>query len=132
MDDALKRLVVPALRERGFKGSLPHFRRAGDARIDLLTFQFSRSDKPEFVVELAHCPLSGIEHAWGEHVPPTKVTAHDVSPRSRSRLGATEQQHDHWFHYGTASDAEIGVVVDRIIGLLDTQGERYWSSVQNG
>jgi Domain of unknown function (DUF4304) len=37
---SLKELFVPALRQRGFKGSLPHFRRPLKDRIDLLTVQF--------------------------------------------------------------------------------------------
>ncbi len=37
----LKRVVVPVLRELGFRGSFPPFRRTGDTRVDLLLFQFS-------------------------------------------------------------------------------------------
>jgi hypothetical protein len=43
MDEALKAHVVPALRERGFKGSLPHFRRLRSDRVDLLTVQFDKT-----------------------------------------------------------------------------------------
>jgi hypothetical protein len=43
MDAALKETFVPALRERGFKGSLPHFRRLLSDRIDLLAVQQGRS-----------------------------------------------------------------------------------------
>jgi hypothetical protein len=42
MVSSLKSIFVPALRERGFKGSLPHFRRLMSDRIDLLTIQFDR------------------------------------------------------------------------------------------
>jgi hypothetical protein len=34
--------VVPVLRERGFLGSFPHFRRPTAASIHLLTFQLTR------------------------------------------------------------------------------------------
>ncbi|WP_144697743.1 DUF4304 domain-containing protein [Fictibacillus phosphorivorans] len=42
MDAALKQVVIPILREQGFKGSLPHFRRVNKKNIDLITFQFNR------------------------------------------------------------------------------------------
>ena len=39
---ALREIVVPVLRDMGFRGSFLHFRRFRDTRIDLLTFQFNR------------------------------------------------------------------------------------------
>lgn len=42
MDTALKQIVIPILREQGFKGSLPHFRRVNENKIALITFQFNR------------------------------------------------------------------------------------------
>jgi uncharacterized protein DUF4304 len=52
MIDALRRVIVPTLRNMGFTGSFPHFRRIRETRIDLLTFQFNRSGG-SFVVEVA-------------------------------------------------------------------------------
>jgi hypothetical protein len=43
MDAALKSRFVPAIRERGFVGSLPHFRRPSAARVDYLNVQFYSS-----------------------------------------------------------------------------------------
>jgi Domain of unknown function (DUF4304) len=42
MNNALKKVAIPFLREQGFKGSLPHFRRKSETNIDLITFQFNR------------------------------------------------------------------------------------------
>lgn len=42
MDNALKKVVIPFLRQQGFKGSLPHFRRMNENNIDLITFQFNK------------------------------------------------------------------------------------------
>lgn len=42
MNHALKVRFVPGLRQLGFKGSLPHFRRQRESRVDLLTVQFDR------------------------------------------------------------------------------------------
>src|SRR5208282_3539740 len=55
MISSLKSLFVSALRERGFKGSLPHFRRPTQDRIDLLTIQFDRWGGG-FVIEISKCP----------------------------------------------------------------------------
>ncbi|MEY8738422.1 DUF4304 domain-containing protein [Bacillales bacterium AN1005] len=52
MDNALKQVVIPTLREQGFKGSLPHFRRINENNIDLITFQFNKWGG-SFIVELA-------------------------------------------------------------------------------
>jgi len=54
---ALKEIVLPTLRNMGFRGSFPHFRRERDEQLDLLTFQFSRWGG-SFVVEIAYCPAS--------------------------------------------------------------------------
>lgn len=71
MDDALKKYLVPALRERGFKGSHPHFRRLLKDRIDLSTVQFDKNGGG-FVVEISRCEVEGVTTHWGKHVPAKK------------------------------------------------------------
>lgn len=56
MNEALKEIVVPILREKGFKGSFPHFRRVSGKYLDLLTFQFSQWGG-QFVVEIGKCSI---------------------------------------------------------------------------
>jgi hypothetical protein len=51
---SLKQLFVPTLRERGFKGSFPHFRLPLKDHIDLLTVQFNKWGGG-FVIEISHC-----------------------------------------------------------------------------
>lgn len=67
MNEVIKAIVVPFLREQGFKGSVPHFRRIKDDRINLLTFQFGLSAS-QFVVEISNCSPKGIARSWGELV----------------------------------------------------------------
>lgn len=55
MISSLKNLFVPALRERGFKGTFPHFRRRRSDRIDLLTVQFDRHGGG-FIIEISNDP----------------------------------------------------------------------------
>jgi hypothetical protein len=93
MNSALKARFVPVLRKLGFKGSLPHFRRQRDSRVDLLTVQFDRHGGG-FVVELAQCGPEGITTHWGKIIPARKVTAHDLHPRQRHRLGTSGPNED--------------------------------------
>ena len=115
MVSSLKRLFVPVLRERGFKGSLPHFRRPTEDRINLLTIQFDinlltiQFDRwgGGFVIEISNCAPEGITMPWGQHIPPNRVRAWDVYPPNRPRLGAPRLQEDgHWFRFddGTPTD----------------------------
>ncbi|WP_197693865.1 DUF4304 domain-containing protein [Vogesella sp. LIG4] len=87
MKEALKLIFVQRLRDLGFSGLLPHFRRRREAGIDLLTLQFDRNGGG-FVVEISRCSPDGVMTHWGKHIPPTKVTAHDLPPDRRHRLGS--------------------------------------------
>jgi len=98
MISALKRIVVPELRRRGFAGSFPHFRRIGATQIDLLTFQFDKWGGG-FVAELSKCGPEGVTLPWGAKIPPGKVTARDLHPGDRIRLGSEGPGADHWYRY---------------------------------
>lgn len=84
------------MRKLQFKGSFPHFRRAGVEQIDLVTFQFDKWGGG-FCIEIANCPLQGLIMPWGLKVLPNKVTAHHIN--KRQRLGAASENADHWFRY---------------------------------
>lgn len=112
MDAALKKIVVPALREMGFKGSMPHLRRARDGAIDLMTFQF-RSYGGAFVVEVGHCAPSGIKAPEFGHIDAAKATTSCL--RYRHRVGAKDDDSDHWFDFQTA---EVEAVAEQLLGQL--------------
>ncbi|WP_090789070.1 DUF4304 domain-containing protein [Paenibacillus sp. GP183] len=94
MISSLKNIVIPSLRDRDFKGTFPHFRRITEKKIDLLTFQFDKYGGG-FFMEVAVCSPEGFTHHWGEKVPPNKVTAYDLHPNIRVRIG----DKDDWFRY---------------------------------
>ncbi|WP_226671140.1 DUF4304 domain-containing protein [Metabacillus litoralis] len=127
MNLAIKGMIVPVLREQGFKGSFPHFRRKNEKNIDLVTFQFNRWGG-SFVVELAICPLEGVTMHWGEEIPPNKVTAHDVN--KRLRLGAVSEEEDGiWFTYeNSKTQKDFEQVASDVLGLLNTS-DRNWISM---
>ena len=99
MDAALKELVIPVLREKGFKGSLPHFRRTTPGAVELLSFQFDKWGGG-FVVEISKCDPGGFKMPWGEIVPPNKVTAQHPHPDKRLRIQPREGSGtDAWFRF---------------------------------
>lgn len=125
MDEALKTNVIPYLRANGFKGSFPHFRRRNKHQIDLITFQFNRYGG-SFIVELAVCPLDGITMSWGQHIPPNKVTAHDVNTRYRLSENNID---DYWFQYENAeNEADYHAVAKSVISLLKIEDTSWISS----
>ena len=124
---ALKRTLIPALRSRGFKGSFPHFRRAGQGHIDLLSFQFDKWGGG-FVAELAKCSPEGHETHWGVKISAAKVTARDI--HRRLRLGARGEGEDHWFRFDELDphrdSARFDAVAGDVLVHLDRQGESWW------
>jgi len=124
IDQALKEIVVPFLREKGFKGSMPHFRRQQSDRINLMTFQHSLYDT-KFVIEIANCPVEGITTSWGKQTPKNKVSAHDMG--YRMRLGSEKHNTDYWFDYGKKSlfQNSFNKIAKEIIELWD-DAENWW------
>ncbi|TCN20450.1 DUF4304 domain-containing protein [Mesobacillus foraminis] len=124
IDTALKEIVIPILREQGFKGSFPHFRRVNETNIDLITFQFNKWGG-SFVVELATCIKEGTTMSWGEKIPPNKVTAHHIN--ERFRLGATSFEDEGiWFSYEKARSVEdYTAVAENVLKLLNTSDESW-------
>lgn len=91
----LKRVVVPALREMGFRGSFPHFRRVGERRVDLLTFEFSMFGG-QFAVEIGKFAACGYKLA-GKVIPADEVRMRHLL--DRQRVGSTGEVVDHWFNF---------------------------------
>lgn len=122
MNRALKQIVVPYLRSHQFKGSFPHFRRKQETHIDLITFQFNRYGG-SFVVECTICPPKGVTMSWGEHIPPNKVTAHDMSERYRLQH---EQSSSPWFDYELFETTEQFEMLARSVKCLLPINEPTW------
>lgn len=114
MDAAIKAIVLPHLRQMGFKGSLPHLRRERGGAADLLGFQF-RSAGGSFVIELGRAALQGFE-SYGRHVPLAKANFTYLSARHRHRLGAPLTGGDHWFAF---ADRDPGEVARQVCTELD-------------
>lgn len=129
MVKALQEIVVTKLRERGFRGSFPHFRRQSGDKIDLLTFQFDRHGGG-FFIEIANCPSDGIVTYWGEHIPPNKVRAWDIHPDKRLRLqsGLGDSTSD-WFRYDKPGPAGnvFKRVAKKVLPRIE-EAEKWWKN----
>ena len=123
MNSALRKILVPVLRQRGFTGSLPHFRRAGSDRVDPVTVQFDKWGGG-FVVEVAKAPADGFTTHWGEKIAPGKLKVHDLHPNQRLRLGVKGLEDDHWFRYDTGRSSEA--VAREVVSCLE-QAESWWA-----
>jgi hypothetical protein len=126
---ALKEIVVPTLRERGFKGSFPHFRRPLDTRIDLLSFQFDKWGGG-FLIEISNCEPSGITTYWGEKISPKKVRAIDNHPDRRYRIKPGEEgSRDNWFRFDQysifKSSGRFNQVATSVLPYLE-EAEDWW------
>jgi hypothetical protein len=64
---ALRTYVLPELRARGFRGSLPQLRRASIESIDLITVQFDKWGGG-FIIEIARCEPTGVTTHWGKQI----------------------------------------------------------------
>ena len=120
---ALNSIVVPVLRHRGFTGSFPHFRRFGTKQIDLITIQFDKWGGG-FVVEISKCGTDGITMPWGKRISPKKVTAHDMHPKDRYRLGCEGPGTDDWYRYDKGNTLEA--VAHEVVEQLD-KAEKWWA-----
>jgi uncharacterized protein DUF4304 len=102
MKAALRRVVVPFLRSRGFAGSFPHFRRTTDRRVELLWFQFGRLGMGEFTIELG-VVLETEADTLGTSLG-RQLRSYDAG-RRRARLTKDAGMADHWFVHAAETAA---------------------------
>lgn len=96
---ALQEILVPALRERGFKGMLPHFRRLGTGQAQLLTVQFNKWGG-SFIIELGRAQRLPYRSRSGRVMTAGQLRAWDLDLEDRVRLhaGATPRR-EVWFSF---------------------------------
>lgn len=130
MNSALKDLVIPELRERGFKGSLPHFRRRKEKTIHLLSFQFDRHGGG-FIIEIARAPNQPFKTSWGEIIKENKITAHDLDNRLRIHPKGilVNSPTEDWFRFDGKSFFHKNIfkkVAMQVLNNLNV-AEQYWN-----
>jgi hypothetical protein len=88
-----------------------------------MSFQFDKWGGG-FVVEISRCGPEGVTMAWGEKIPPKKVTAQHLNPNERLRLGCEGPSTDHWFRYDGGKSPDV--VAQEVINNFDN-AEKWWA-----
>ena len=131
---ALKEVFVPVLRARGFRGTLPHFRRVLPDRVDYLTVQFYSSGG-SFVVEIASAGPDGKPRNYGKDLPVARLNVGYFSNRLRLGSNRAAGKADHWYVFGPRSydDPEPLRPIDHYLAIarevtadLERQGEPWF------
>lgn len=118
----LKRTVVPVLKQNGFQGSFPHFRRKRDDGLDLLTFQFHKWGG-SFLIEIARCGPDGFITPWSTHIPADKVNAHNMYVRKRIRPD-DHTRPERWFCF---DDEPVTSAAESVLPHLP-RAEAWWKA----
>jgi uncharacterized protein DUF4304 len=131
MEKALAEIVIPVLRQIGFKGSFPHFRRFTNDRINLLTFQFDRHGGG-FVIEIVNAKLEDFTTSWGKKIEQKKLIAHNFYKRKRiqSNINTPNSLTEDWFRYDgeESSTPSIYATVCKDVLSKFSIAEEYWNS----
>jgi hypothetical protein len=72
MEDALRASLGPVLREAGFKGAFPNWRRTVGDRIDLVGIQHLSSGGT-FFINTGQIPADGFKTGWMASIPVEKL-----------------------------------------------------------
>jgi hypothetical protein len=113
MDQALKAIVVPAIRRMDFWGRWPHFRRERGTEFQMITIMFDKYGG-SFCIEAARMSVEEFEQKqqqWreqGKELSKDTLTAGHSRPTSRQRFGADHPHADRWFEFGPKDYAVAG------------------------
>ena len=128
MRAALKRVVIPELRRRGFVGTFPHFRRTTGERLAIMSFQFDKWGGG-FTINLAVAPATGFTTHAGSFIPPDKLNAYyDTGPKTRINAGSDGSTAS-WFRFDRPSRSPSQDIYDEaaheVVPLLAKAEEWY-------
>jgi len=94
----LQKLLVPRLRERGFDGSFPYFRRHGEGQIDLLSVQFDKFGG-SFIIEVGQTPDTQLISYRGREIKFSDLRSFDLPTERRARLVGSRRGGEKWFSF---------------------------------
>lgn len=126
MIKSLKEVVIPILRDRGFKGSFPHFYRKLEERTDLLMFQFSMWGGVLYV-EISKCSPEGHTDVSGKFRTPNKMKVYyigDGSAWHRYRIG---KDVNGMFEFNKDKTIEVAILIRNSL----SEAEEWWNSYPN-
>jgi len=131
IDASLKANTVPFLRERGFKGSFPHFYREIAGHVDLLMFQF-RLDGSSFIVEISYADPDRTNIYFRPETPTAKLQVSAATNRYRLGSARKQQVDGEWLSLdcrGLASQAgHFQRLAQKVNGLVLDEAEPWWQA----
>jgi hypothetical protein len=123
MINSLRKNVIPIMRNRGFKGSFPHFYRQLEDRVGLLMFQFSAWGGVLYI-EISKCSPEGHTDVSETFHTPNKVKVYNIDIEHRQRLGKDLYE---MFEFNKDNTELISLVVRDAL----KEAEEWWDSSAN-
>lgn len=123
MINSLRKNVIPAMRNRGFKGSFPHFYRKLEDHVDLLMFQFSAWGGVLYI-EISKCSPEGYTDVSKTFYKPNKVKVYNIDIEHRQRLGKDLYE---MFEFNKDNTELISLAVRNAL----EEAEDWWDSSAN-
>lgn len=128
MINSLKEIVIPELKNEGFSGSFPHYRRILPDKINLITFQFDRNGGG-FVIEITNYNEKEFIDVKNEILPLNKLTAHHLFDRQRIQpFTFDESDTKNWFRYDNDDFFHKYDEVSKLVLNKIPTMEEYWNS----
>lgn len=122
MDGAIKRILVPILKEKKFKGTFPHFFREMNGHVDLSTFQFNKYGG-SFVVEISYADKERKNVYVYKDRPSEKLRSGQTIDRLRLGSNPKKRISDHWFQYNNNTFENVA---KEVVPYLENQAEKWW------
>lgn len=114
---ALKRVVLPALRARGFEGELPDLRRVSAEGTHFFNVQTNKYGG-SFIVNLGRIPPGPFTTRSGEFISPELLTLVHARGNNAARLRAKPHVLEtRWFQYGQTHSSKAWAHLRPLLGL---------------
>ena len=131
MESAIKKILVPVLQEKNFKGIFPHFYRKTGEHIDLITFQFDKWGGG-LVVEISYADQKRDNIYIDRSLSPEKLRVSQTNERLRLGSQPKKGKKDCWFRYNKKNFFSRGNIFENtakeIAPYLEKQAEEWWRS----
>lgn len=114
---SLKNILVQKIKQLGFSGVFPHFRRKNNDRYEFLSFQFNRNGG-SFVVEIGFITPSHLDE-WEKELSFEKLNYGNTPVENRLRIKPQNAPEDFWFEYSQLNkDEEFDNLAQSVTKLL--------------
>ena len=131
IEQSLRTICIPTLKEHGFKGSFPNFYRNSNDFISLVNFQFFSSGG-SLCVNLSFAGPKRENVFYKPDLPAKDLRVSNC--KVQVRLGAPDLIGDKWFSFGATSYGELrgnpvppDLLATEISGLLVSQAIPWWA-----